>query len=54
MWRVVKIDLCFSVMFAAYFEEPRLSSVFTHRITTFSAAGTKRKILLHLLFAHCF
>ena len=34
-------------------KESRLLSVFTQRITTFSAPGSKRKTLLHLLFARC-
>lgn len=33
--------------------ESHFFPVFTQRITTFSAPGSKRKILLHLLFAHC-
>lgn len=33
--------------------ESHFFPVFTQRITTFSAPGSKRKTSLHLLFAHC-
>lgn len=43
-FKVAKVDLSYSVMSPNYFGEPWFPFVFTQRITTFSAPGSKRKL----------